>query len=189
MQLTIKLDDFARRPIAMIDWFKGCRAMIDTGALFPIWADTDERLLKVYSQAKLIQKNVSFSGFGGKTQGNLYRINFRLNELTYIDMPIIVKEEPNLNCHMLLSATMFDGMTYEIDTRNKRLNINTNDNQPVRILKLSKDYHNNISVYLAGTYNSVEEYEKAVDSTTILPKSNDIINADLMTTSEIHAKL
>ena len=35
MQLTIKLDDFSRRPIAIINWFKGCRAMIDTGALFP----------------------------------------------------------------------------------------------------------------------------------------------------------
>lgn len=78
-------------------------------------------------------------------------------------MPIIVKEEPNLNCHMLLSATMFDGMTYEIDTRNKKLNINTNDNQPVRILRLSKDYHNNVSVYLAGTYDSIEAYEKSIN--------------------------
>lgn len=58
---------------------------------------------------------------------------------------------------MILSATMFDGMSYEIDTVNKRLNIDTKDNQPVRILKLSDD-NNNISVYLAGTYETKEEY-------------------------------
>ena len=58
---------------------------------------------------------------------------------------------------MLLSATMFDGMSYEIDTINKKLNIDVKDNQPVRILRLSDD-DNSISVYLAGTYKTDNEY-------------------------------
>ena len=58
---------------------------------------------------------------------------------------------------MIHSATMFDGMKYEIDTVNKRINLDIIDNQPVRILRLSND-NNNVSVYLAGTYADVGEY-------------------------------
>lgn len=58
---------------------------------------------------------------------------------------------------MILSATMFDGMTYEIDTINKKLNMNIKDNQPVRILRLSND-DNNVSVYLAETHALIQQY-------------------------------
>lgn len=57
---------------------------------------------------------------------------------------------------------MFDGMTYEIDTIHKRFNIDTKDNQPVRILKISKDTDNKISVYLAETYTTPDEYDKNI---------------------------
>lgn len=57
---------------------------------------------------------------------------------------------------LILSAAMFENTVYEVDMRKHRLNIDTKDNQPVRLLKLSND-NGKLSVYLAGTY----ENEKA----------------------------
>ena len=158
MQITIQLDNKARRPIANINWFSGCRAFIDTGALFPIW-NGDGKSLEQGFQAKLLKRNVIFGGFGGSAKGDLYRVNFELNGIYYIDMPIIASEIEGTNWNMILSATMFDGMIYELDTINKTLSITIKDNQPVRILKLSDD-NNNISVYLAGTYETKDSYIK-----------------------------
>lgn len=158
MQLTIQLDKYARRPIARLNWFNDCRALIDTGALFPVWTKGEPLLVKL--GARLEKENVSFSGFGGETNGNLYRIDFTLNGLQYIDMPIVAKSMNDLNCHMILSATMFEKMVYTIDTVNKYLNIDTIDNQIVRILRISDEY-SNFSAYLAGTYETVEDYKNS----------------------------
>lgn len=158
MQITIQLDDKARRPIANLNWFNGCRALIDTGALFPIWNKSEDMLVKKLG-AVLKERDVIFGGFGGKAKGNLYRVNFELNGIYYIDMPIVASKLLGANWNMIISAAMFDGMAYEIDTVNKRLNIDTKDSQPVRILRLSND-NNNISVYLAGTYETANDYKK-----------------------------
>lgn len=151
MQITLNLDREARRPVVQISWFHGCRAMLDTGALFPIWVASDDLLMGL--GARLIKKNVKFSGFGGDASGNLYRVNFMLDDLIYIDMPIVAKEMEKLQCHLILSATMFENTVYEIDMRNHRLKMDTKDNQPVRLLKLSND-NGKFSVYLAGTYEN-----------------------------------
>lgn len=157
MQLTLKLDANARRPVVKLNWFNGCRALLDTGALFPVWTASGQLLQQL--GAKLIKEKVSFGGFGGETEGALYRINFRLGDLIFKDMPIVATGMEGLNCHLILPATMFDKMIYEIDTINHVLNINTRDNQLVRILKVSDD-NGKFSVYLAGTYETVEAYEK-----------------------------
>ena len=102
-------------------------------------------------------RDVSFGGFGGKTQGNLYRVTFKLNNIIYVDMPIIAKEMNDLSCHMIISATMFEKMIYTIDDIDKKLEIRIPDNQIVRNLRLSNE-KGGISVYLAGTYEAVEEY-------------------------------
>lgn len=160
MQLSIPLDKFSRRPVARLDWFNDCRALLDTGALFPVWTKNEASLIRL--GAKLEKKNISFNGFGGETKGHLYRINFSLNNLQYIDMPIVVKPMNDLNCHMILSATMFEKMIYTVDTINKCLNIDTRDNQIVRILRISDEY-SKFSVYLAGTYESEKDYQKAIN--------------------------
>lgn len=157
MQLDISLDKSARRPIARLEWFSGCRALIDTGALFPVWTKSESLLVKL--GGKLERNNISFSGFGGKTDGQLYRVNFNLNGLQYIDMPVVVKPMNDLNCHIILSATMFENMIYTIDTINKYMSIDTKDNQIVRILKVSDEY-GKLSVYLAGTYETEIDYQK-----------------------------
>ncbi len=156
MQITIQLDNKARRPIAQINWFDDWRALLDTGSIFPIWNGDGKELEQIF-KAKLEKRNVTFGGFGGKTQGNLYRVNFELNGLHYVDMPIIASKLKDKNWDMIISATMFDGMAYEIDTINKKLNIDTKDNQPVRILRLSND-NNKLSVYLADTFETKDVY-------------------------------
>lgn len=64
---------------------------------------SDELLIEL--GAKLIKKNVKFSGFGGDAVGNLYRVNFLLNDLIYIDMLIVATEMDNLQC--LISRSGF----------------------------------------------------------------------------------
>lgn len=158
MQVTIQLDNKARRPIANLEWFKGCRALIDTGSLFPIWNGIGADLEQSFN-AKLQKRDVAFRGFGGEAKGDLYRVNFEMNGLYYVDMPIIASELEGANWNMIVSDTMLDGTTYEIDTVNKRLNIDTKDNQPVRILRLSDD-DNKLSIYFAGAYTTVAGYEQ-----------------------------
>ena len=62
MQLTLQLDATSRRPVVKLDWFNGCRALLDTGALFPVWT-SDGKLLQQLG-AKLEKKEVTFGGFG-----------------------------------------------------------------------------------------------------------------------------
>lgn len=57
MQIMLNLDSEAGRPVVQISWFHGCRAILDTGALFPIWAASDELLIEL--GAKLIKKSQS----------------------------------------------------------------------------------------------------------------------------------
>ena len=160
MQLTLKLDENARRPVIKLDWFNGCRALLDTGALLPVWTANGGLLQQL--GAKLIKENVTFGGFGGNAQGALYRIDFQLGNLIFKDMPIVATNMKDLNCHLILPATLFDRMIYEIDTINYALNIDTKDNQLVRILRVSDD-RGKFSVYLAGTYETVEDYENSED--------------------------
>ena len=112
---------------------------MDTGALFPIW-NGDGKSLEDGFHAKLQQKDIIFGGFGGKANWNI-----------------------------ILSATMFDGMIYEIDTINKRFNIDTKDNQPIRILRRSKDKDNHFSVYLAETYKAEKDYNKNKENSIKVP--------------------
>lgn len=146
MQITLKLDANARRPVVKLDWFNGCRALVDTGALFPVWTASENILIHKLG-AKLIKKDVSFGGFGGEARGTLYRVNFKLHNLIFLDMPIIATNMQDLNCHLILPATMFDKMIYEIDSINNAMNIDTKDNQLVRVLRLSGDDKKTISLF------------------------------------------
>ena len=77
-------------------------------------------------------------------------------------MPIVAKETKELNCSMLLPATIFEKMIYTIDDIDKKIEIRIPDNQVVRNLRLSND-KGGISVYLAGTYETVEEFLDGLD--------------------------
>lgn len=68
-QFTLKLKEGNQRPSFIID--KGIMAMLDTGALYPVWTKSEELLVKLLN-AKLVKAKVPVSGFGGTTEGNAY---------------------------------------------------------------------------------------------------------------------
>lgn len=62
MEVTFNLEPNVNRPIIRLDnIFKGCTALLDTGAVFPVW--TKSVVLLRQLGAILYKKNLTFSGF------------------------------------------------------------------------------------------------------------------------------
>lgn len=65
------------RPVVMLKNWNNFRALLDTGAYFPIWI-ADENILKDLG-GSCIRKEVPFGGFGGEAKGNFDDKNHKLN--------------------------------------------------------------------------------------------------------------
>ena len=77
-----------QRPIIYLSNWHGLNALLDTGALFPVWTASETVLLSL--GGVLQQKDVVFGGFGGKTQGNLYQLDqVTIGKLIFQKMAII----------------------------------------------------------------------------------------------------
>lgn len=121
--MLFKLDKNISRPVVVLDKYKDCLALLDTGAEVPVWTDSENLLRYVY-KARLVKAQEKFYGFGGATYGNLYRIpQFILGTLVYPDLPIIAVNDSRVPFSMILSASMFSRLTYEINDRDKYLRI------------------------------------------------------------------
>lgn len=145
-QFTVSLDESLQRPVMRLaDWY-GFDAMLDTGAIFPIWIDSEE-LLKA-TGATLVMKEAEFGGIGGRATGNVYQLPyFKIGELIFPNMHIICYPMEKKNCHLLLSSTMFYGLRCEIDFENHKLNVTIPDKQPqVRTLRI-EDQNGHLHVF------------------------------------------
>ena len=71
-QFTLDLKKTTQRPVVHLESFYGYDAMLDSGALFPIWVSEEETLIELGAELKL--ENVEFGGFGGKSIGKLYKL-------------------------------------------------------------------------------------------------------------------
>jgi hypothetical protein len=71
-QMTLELDQTYQRPVVTLDNFFGLDAMIDTGAVYPVWMNGEESLCKLGAVKK--RNSVPFGGLGGMTNGVLYEI-------------------------------------------------------------------------------------------------------------------
>ena len=118
----------------------GLTALLDTGAYIPVWTD-EEDILMTDLGAKLVRENVPLSGFGGYTYGNLYQVSIDIGGILYPNMHIIANNDIDATFNMILSATMFQGLIYQIDTVNHMLNIDIPDTESnIRNLRVeSKD--------------------------------------------------
>lgn len=123
-QYTLRLDKTRQRPVVILN--NGLTALFDTGAYIPVWTD-DEDILISELDAILVRKDVPLSGFGGSTFGNLYKVNLDIGGILYPSMHIIANNEINATFNLILSATMFEGLIYQIDTVNHMLNIEIPD--------------------------------------------------------------
>lgn len=112
-----------QRPIIYLSNWHGLNAMLDTGALFPIWTAPEKVLQNL--GGILLKNNVQFGGFGGRAYGNLYKLNqLTVGKLVFPDMAVIACNDlANVPYHILLSATMFQHLRYEIDDENHKFNV------------------------------------------------------------------
>ncbi len=128
MEIIYRLEDKTNRPIIKLDKvFPGCTALLDTGAIIPVWTK-DVKLLQKLG-AHLEKQNVEFSGFGGKTKGDLYKIDLTLDKIVFPGLPIVMHNDNNIPGYFIFSATMFNNMIYTIDDITKKFIVTLPDNQ------------------------------------------------------------
>lgn len=135
-QITLRLDKRQQRPVVLLK--DTLSALLDTGAYLPVWVD-DEAILAEDLGAALIKKNIPFTGFGGTAQGNLYQVTIEVGDLIFPNMHIIANNDMHVPFNMILSATMFQNLIYEIDDKNHKLNISIPDEESIiRNLKIKE---------------------------------------------------
>ena len=142
MEIVFKLSKISIKPaIALTLNEANYYALYDTGADLPVWTDILENFKELYPDAELIAQDRYISGFGGKCYGSIYKINFVLAQLTFPQMPVFVPNEPlEFPYLLILPATIFEGLAYTIDTKDKSLTVNIEHQyQTVRNLKVLKE--------------------------------------------------
>lgn len=125
-QYTMKLSRMYARPVVVLN--NGLKALFDTGAYIPVWTDEEDILVSKLG-AEFVRKNVPLSGFGGATFGNLYKVTLDVGGILFPNMHIVANSELSVSFNLILSATMFDGLIYQIDTVNHVLNIDVPDHE------------------------------------------------------------
>ncbi|MBQ7705728.1 MAG: hypothetical protein IJT73_09945 [Selenomonadaceae bacterium] len=119
------MSEYARPVIKLY----GMPSLIDTGAVVPVFSVYPYFLEKTFA-AKMILPRGNISGFGGKEYGSVYSLkNFKVGELIFETLEVFVPDEPDIKFRFLLSATLFHGMDYEIDTINQKFTVRMNDEQ------------------------------------------------------------
>lgn len=134
LQMTMDLDDEQQRPVIFLG--DELTALLDTGAFVPVWVD-DERVLVEKLGAKFVKGHIPLAGFGGIFYGNMYQATFQVGTLTFPNMHIIANGEMKSPFNLILSATMFQGLIYEIDDRSHKLSVTVPDGEsPVRNMRI-----------------------------------------------------
>jgi hypothetical protein len=154
-QVTLSLADDTIRPVIRLKEWNNVRALLDTGALYPVWVAGESTLIKyggVYTG-----ENVRFGGFGGMTDGKLYEVNIAIGELIFPRMSIILCNDiKNPPYQLVLSAYLFKGLIYTIDDKNHSLIINTLDNESlIRNFKITT-IDNRLQVLSQAAQNEAE---------------------------------
>lgn len=70
-QFILGLNKANQKPIVELKTWYNFDALLDTGALFPVWTAAEPLIMKV--GGTLIKQGIAFGSFGGQTTGNLYR--------------------------------------------------------------------------------------------------------------------
>lgn len=136
-QFVMKTVRSFQRPVVFLKDWNNVTALLDTGALFPVWVWAESHLVSM--GATLVKKNVTFGGFGGMATGSLYGIKYvKIGDLIFTNMSIVACNSfGNVPFQMILSATMFEGLIYEINTKTHKLTVTIPDTENVvRSLKV-----------------------------------------------------
>ena len=147
-QITLILSTMFQRPVIQLIKFHGLLAMIDTGAKVPVWMNDENKLQELGAVKK--KDVVPLGGIGGMVKGVLYEIPvFQLGDLIYPCMRIIAHRS-NFPVPVLLPATMFNNLIYEINNKTHRLNITVPDDESyIRNLTI-KDENGHLRVFCSS---------------------------------------
>ena len=127
--MTLELIEKYQRPVVRLNKFHNIYAMIDTGAVYPVWMSGEERLRRLGAVKK--KDSGPFGGLGGMTNGALYEIPaLQLGDLIYPNMSIIAHRS-DFPVPLLLPATMFNNLIYEINNKTHHLNITVPDDESI----------------------------------------------------------
>lgn len=127
-QFTLELDKDSQRPVVTLKEWSDVAALIDTGAVLAVWTD-DEQLLKELGGFQLGYK-VPIAGFGGAVFGNVYELEkLQFGSLVYPKFKLVVCTMPKAHFQLILPATMFSRLLYEIDDKNHMLNVTIPDDE------------------------------------------------------------
>lgn len=125
-EFSIPLKKDYQRPVIEI---YNLPTLIDTGSVIPVFSIFPS-IFEKYFETKLILENYSIEGFGGEERGSVYSIkNFEIGELTFKNFEVFVPREPRLKFPFLLSATLFYGMEYTVDTIGGNFTVRMKDEQ------------------------------------------------------------
>ena len=126
-------------------------SLIDTGAIIPVLSMFPPMIEK-YFDAKLILETGFISVFGGLERGSVYSIKkFEIGDLIFNDFEVFVPNEPKIRFPFLLSATLFYGMDYEIDTINEKFIVRMKDEQSFEREFKIKDLNGKLYPQIDGT--------------------------------------
>lgn len=136
-QFTLNMNAKYQRPIIELKSWHNFEALLDTGAYFPIWT-SDEDILELLG-GRVLKRGISFSGFGGTTKGNLYQLQeMIIGDLIFPNINIVAcKDLRDVPFQLILSATMFRHLIYEVDDKNHKFNVTIPTNESnVRNLRI-----------------------------------------------------
>ncbi len=150
------LDTKKNSPVIILPWFNNCRILIDTGATLPMWLKSIVPL-KIKGAVKE-NRTVNLKDVGGNSAGDLYRVNFDFGNIHFMSLPIVHKEISVADAYMILPATLFEGMIYEIDNINHIFTVKVDNKKCYRDFQI-KDEKGIPYIYLANAYETKEESE------------------------------
>lgn len=159
-QFIMSLNERHQRPIVELSSWHMIETMLDTGAVMPVWTKSEQIL--VAWGGKLRMKDVSFGGFGGEAKGNLYTLpSVPIGDLVYLNLPVIASNDlGNVPFYMILSATMFEGLIYEIDNKNHKLTVMIPDGERIERHLVVTDSHGRMHILCDSRPNTLDQPQR-----------------------------
>ena len=121
----------ADRPIIYLSEHGNLAALLDTGARFPVWTASTTLLEAI--GGKLFKKDVEYSGIGGPTVGDVYKIpslviGGKTDALLFPELPVVTNTEfADAPFELLLSNTMFNDLDFLISNKRHTLTVYLDD--------------------------------------------------------------
>ena len=103
-------------------------ALIDTGAVIGITYLSSEFLREKFNGI-FEKESISFSGFGGSTTGELWRVTFKIGNIIYPDFPVIRVDSDDYVFDFIIPATAFSKFRVVMDNLKGELELSNKSNQ------------------------------------------------------------